>query len=64
MKVLIVSPSMLPVPAVKGGAVEALIESLIKQNEQYKKIELTVVCSWTPDAEKNRKSIQIRNLYT
>ena len=55
MKVLIVSPSMLPVPAVKGGAVEALIESLIKQNEQYKKIELTVVCSWTPDAEKKSK---------
>lgn len=43
MKVLIVTPCGLPVPAVKGGAVLTLVESLIIQNEKKHKMELTVV---------------------
>lgn len=45
MKVLMVSPCDLPVPAVKGGAVATLIESLVIQNEAHKQMDLTVVSS-------------------
>ena len=44
MDVLIVSSCTLPVPAVKGGAVPTLIETLIKQNENYKNVNLSVFC--------------------
>ena len=36
MKVLIVNPGGLPVPDVKGGAVQSLTTELIKQNEKEK----------------------------
>ena len=32
-KVAIISSCSLPVPAVKGGAVETLIENIVKKNE-------------------------------
>ena len=34
MKVLIVSPCDLPVPATKGGAVSVLIQYIIEENEK------------------------------
>ena len=40
MKVAIITPGFLPVPAVKGGAVETLIEEIIKGNEIYKKYDI------------------------
>lgn len=43
MKVIIISPCHLPIPAIKGGAVLTLIESIIQQNEINHKIDLTVV---------------------
>lgn len=55
MKVLIISSVFLPVPAVKGGAVQTLIERLIEQNEKQHKFELTVVGSYDPEAEKKSK---------
>lgn len=30
-------------PAVKGGAVESLVENLVKENEKYNRLELTVI---------------------
>ena len=42
---------MLPIPAVKGGAVLTLIESLIKENEKKQKIDLTVIGSFDKDAK-------------
>lgn len=53
--VLIISPCQLPVPAVKGGAVLTLIESLIKRNDEYKRLNLTVVGSYDEEAEKKSK---------
>ena len=50
MKVLIVSPCDLPIPAVKGGAVATLIESLVKENDIHKKFEFTIISSWDADA--------------
>lgn len=42
MKVLIVGPEFLPLPSVKGGAVETLIDSFINYNEHKSKLALTV----------------------
>lgn len=56
MKVLIISPcGPLPVPAVKGGAVLTLIDSLINQNEIYKELNITVVSSFDYDAYEESK---------
>ena len=41
--VLIITPGGLPVPAVKGGAVQNLIEHIISQNDRYNKINLTII---------------------
>ena len=50
-KILLISPCGLPVPAVKGGAVATLIESLIKENENNETIKLTVVSSFFEKAK-------------
>lgn len=55
MKVLIVSPCDLPVPAVKGGAVSVLIQYIIEENEEKKYMDLTVISSYDPEAEKQAK---------
>lgn len=55
MKVLIVSPCILPVPAVKGGAVLTLIESIAAQNEIKKEMNLSIVASF--DEEAQRKAL-------
>ena len=36
-KIIVVNNGTLPLPAVRGGAVETLIELLIKENEKRKK---------------------------
>lgn len=60
MKVLIVSPCDLPVPATKGGAVSVLIQYIIEENEKKKCMDLTVISSYDPEAEKQAK----KYLYT
>ncbi len=42
-RVLMISGGVLPVPAVQGGAVETLIDSLISVNETEKKLQIDVV---------------------
>lgn len=58
MKILLVTPCDLPVPAVNGGAVASLMESIIKKNETEKKLDITVVSSWNKKAE--RKSLKYK----
>lgn len=60
MKILIINPGGLPVPDVKGGAVQAIVTDIIKQNEIKKNIDLY---SMTPydyeaacDAEKYKST--------
>lgn len=49
-------PCFLPVPAVLGGAVQTLVESLLEQNEHRKEMELTILTSFNKVAEiKSRK---------
>lgn len=42
-RVLLLTYGKLPVPAVKGGAIETLLDTLIEENEQQKLLELIVV---------------------
>ena len=42
-KVLIMTPGILPVPSVRGGAVEKLITDLLDGNEIRNKLDITVV---------------------
>ena len=51
MKILIVSPGRLPVPAVEGGAVETLIDLLIDYNEALGKHDIYVASVWSEKAE-------------
>ena len=55
MKICMITAPTYPVPAVKGGAVEQLIEILARENEKYQEIELTVVSSYNEDVEKKSK---------
>ncbi|MCI9531518.1 MAG: glycosyltransferase [Lachnospiraceae bacterium] len=50
-RVLLITPGILPVPAVWGGAVETLAESLVRQNEVHQEMQLTVFGIWEPRAE-------------
>ena len=38
MKIAIIGPQGLPVPAIKGGAIETLIDVITKENEKEKKL--------------------------
>lgn len=63
MNILIVSPGVYPVPAIKGGAVEKLIEILIKNDEITKKHNITVYTVYDVDIEKAVKNIHCNFRY-
>ena len=50
MKIAIISSCSLPVPAVNGGAVESLIESIIRQNELQGKYNIDVYTIYNEQA--------------
>ena len=50
-KVAIISSGFLPVPAVKGGAVENLIEILIDKNEEYKEVNFEITSTFNQAAK-------------
>ena len=52
------SPGILPIPAVKGGAIETLLELLIEQNEIEKKVRFLVVSVHDEEAEERSKKYQ------
>jgi len=58
MKVLIISPCILPLPAVQGGAVETLIHNLLLQNENHANFEFEVVGIYHPVAFQESKKFQ------
>ncbi len=49
MNILIISPGIFPVPALKGGAVEKLIEMLIKSDKITKEHNITVYTVYNPN---------------
>lgn len=50
MRIAIITPSMLPVPSVKGGAVETLIDYIINVNEVEKRLSITIFSTFDKDA--------------
>jgi spore coat protein SA len=52
MKVVIISTGMLPQPAIKGGAVESLVDILIDYNEKYGLHDLSVYTIYDENATK------------
>lgn len=55
-KICIITQGMLPVPAVKGGAVETLVEYILNCNEIAKKLDITVLSVEDEEAEMKSKS--------
>ena len=49
--ILIINSSTLPLPPVKGGAVENLIDLFLKDNEEKKRYKITIVCKYDEKAE-------------
>ena len=70
LQVCLVSNGALPIPDVKGGAIERLITMLIEDNEQYQNVEFTVITCKNHKAEllqskfKYTKFINIRTYGT
>lgn len=56
--IAIITSGYFPVPAVLGGAVEALDENLIRQNEIEKKLNVTVYSCYNADAVEKAKEYQ------
>lgn len=50
IRVCLVSPGLLPVPATQGGAIETLMTTLMRQNERFHRMDLTVVSLDEPKA--------------
>lgn len=60
-KVLFLNSGALPLPAVKGGAVETLLDYLAQKNEEYKQMQLEVISIYNKDAEHAAKEYLFTN---
>lgn len=78
MKVAIIAPEGLPVPPVKGGAIETLIDIMLKENEKHRQLDIDVYTVYDEDAIKaaekystvnfifllkNKKYIKLKNKF-
>lgn len=50
--ITLIMGSVFPVPAVKGGAVENLVENIVKAQEKEKRVNLNIICAFDSNAEK------------
>lgn len=50
MKIAIICPSLLPVPATLGGAIETLINNLLSENERIGNLDITVFSIYNNDS--------------
>ena len=62
-KVLIIGPGNSPIPATKGGAVETLIEYIVKENEIDPKIDLAVASIYEEESSKEAKNFKNTKFY-
>lgn len=58
IKLAVVVPSSLPIPSVKGGAIETLMDTLILENEKQGCLELTVYCQKNREAKEQAKILR------
>lgn len=64
MKIAIIGPQGLPVPPVKGGAIETLIDVILRENEKEKKLEIDVYTIYDKDAmEYSKKYKEVNFIY-
>ena len=54
---LFITSNLMPVPAVKGGAVETLLQIVIEENEIYHDANIYILCKY------NRKAAEIAKNY-
>lgn len=54
-KICLIIPGKLPVPNIKGGAIETLITLLINQNEIEEQVHFIVICAWSEGIEEISK---------
>lgn len=45
LKICIIAPFEYPIPAIKGGALEQVVQSICEKNEKYKKLDITVLAT-------------------
>ena len=60
MKLAIISPGFMPIPSVKGGAIEQLITNFIQANEQYHLYDIDVYT--VADSKLNSYSFKYTNI--
>lgn len=68
MNLLFITPGKLPLPPVKGGAVENLVNILINKNEKTQKDKYVIYTVWDKEAEElvksaNYKNVEFRYIY-
>ncbi len=63
MKIAILTSGVLPIPAVKGGAVENLIDFYLEYNEQHHLYDITVFSVWHPDVKNHCALMSNMNHY-
>ena len=56
MKICMILPKGLPVPAVKGGAIETLVNDIVDRNEKEKLLDITVASVYDEEAERLAKT--------
>lgn len=44
IKIAVIAPGNLPIPCIRGGAIETLFTHLLDENEKYKQFQFTVFC--------------------
>lgn len=54
-RICLITPNLLPVPNVLGGAIETIVTNIVKEQEKEKKIVLTVVSIYNKDAKLESK---------
>lgn len=57
-KIVIVTSGYLPVPASKGGAVETLLDNIVKQNEKNHNLDLTIITCYDQLASEKSKDFK------
>lgn len=50
-KVAVIMPALLPMPPVKGGAVETLVDGILKENEKHRDFAFDVYCIYDAEAK-------------
>ena len=62
-RIAFVFPSLLPMPAVRGGATETLVQRLIDDNEVQHKCLFHVYCKYDPDAERQAEKYRYTQFF-